>query len=377
MAAPSLVAELTCEKETFGGEKGAGTMNEVLWCGKRSFPIRRKPGGGSAAIAIDIPANLAPTSVRPETVTWSSGEPPKIFWSWQLQVTVDLPGVDLDRTYPIHVLPVQPGATAAAALAAAPKILEAPPQPPARDEKPRPALAAARRKETVLVSGSVDSQAESEREKLDSSAVWVLVAANLVPVAGAALWGWAVEDIVFLYWMENLVIGAFNIPRILLAEPDRSEALRRGIEVSGAALLAGKAAFAAFFLAHYGGFCLVHGEFLVSMFPAARHAGGLFAAVGEVLREKGMLLALLAIVASRGYSFLRNYIGRREYDGVDFKELMFRPYKRIFVTHLFIIAGGFLLEAMKLPAAALIVFIALKIGADAYYHRAEREALAR
>jgi len=55
---------------------------------------------------------------------------------------------------------------------------------------------------------------------------------------------------------------------------------------------------------------------------------------------------------------------------------MTRPYKRIFVTHLFIIVGGFVLQAMKLPVAALVVFIALKIGADAYFHRAEREALA-
>jgi hypothetical protein len=176
--------------------------------------------------------------------------------------------------------------------------------------------------------------------------------------------------------MENLVIGAFNILRVLVLQPDQSEAASRGLELGGGALLAGKAMFAAFFLVHYGGFCFVHGEFLVSMFPGTRHAGGLFAAVGAVLHEKGMVLAVLAIVASRGYSFVRNYLGRREFEGADLKEMMFRPYKRIFVTHIFIIAGGLMLQAMKLPVAALVVFIAIKIGADAYYHRAERAALA-
>src|SRR6185503_15125898 len=109
-------------------------------------------------------------------------------------------------------------------------------------------------------------------------------------------WGWHVEDIVFLYWIENLVIGAFNLPRILLAQPELGMAAARALELSAGTLLAGKAMFAAFFLVHYGVFCFAHGEFLLSMFPGVRHAGGLFAAVSAVLHEKGMMLAVFAIV---------------------------------------------------------------------------------
>lgn len=364
MRASTLVAELSCEKETFGGGDKGDTMTETIWCGKHAFPLRRKPGGGSAAIAIDIPANLEPTTARPEWVTWSSGQPPKIFWSWMLRVTVDLPGVDLDRSYPVTVLPLRPGAAPAAPAAAAamPKIQAAP--------------ATALRQEAVLSSVPVEVRAEEESREQESSAVWVLVAANLVAIAGAIFWGWAVQDIVFLYWIENLVIGAFNIPRILLAEPDQTENAKRGIEMTPGEKIAAKAMFAAFFLVHYGGFCLGHGEVLVSLFPGQQRGHGLFETIAAVLRERGMWLAVLAIVVSRGYSFMRNYVGRREYEGVSFPDLMTRPYKRIFVTHLFIIVGGFVLQAMKLPVAALVVFIALKIGADAYFHRAEREALA-
>ena len=47
-----------------------------------------------------------------------------------------------------------------------------------------------------------------------NSSLWVLVCANLLPVAGVALWGWKIGDVVFLYWAENLVIGVFNFLRM-------------------------------------------------------------------------------------------------------------------------------------------------------------------
>jgi len=52
MSAPTLVAQITCYKETFGGGDKGGSMTEPVWGAKKSFPLRRKPGGGSAAIAI-------------------------------------------------------------------------------------------------------------------------------------------------------------------------------------------------------------------------------------------------------------------------------------------------------------------------------------
>jgi len=205
------------------------------------------------------------------------------------------------------------------------------------------------------------------------SSFWVLVAANLVPIAGAVFWDWAVKDIVLLYWLENLVIGAFNVARILAAQPGKDENADAREQLYSAK---GKAALSGFFLLHYGGFWAVHGLFLFSMLPGARAAGsGTLEALAAVLREEGMLVALLAIVASHGYSFLRNYIGRREYKGVDVALFLMQPYKRVFVTHLFIIVGAFALAAHSLPAAALVIFIAVKIGADAYFHDAEHQRL--
>jgi len=320
-------------------------------------------------------------------VTWSSGEPAKIFYSWNLQVTVDVPGVDLDRNYIIRMLPLQPGAVPAAAPVSETRKeikQEIRKEPKVESLSPIQAATLAVAAPQVQARAPV-VQEQTKNESRDRSPLWVLVAANLVPIAGALFWGWAVADVVLLYWIENLVIGFFNLLRIMFAQPDQSEAAARGLEITGGALLAGKAAFASFFLVHYGAFCLAHGGVLLDLFVSGQRGGEFIETVDAVMnRGKGivfallhykeMALAVLAIVASHGYSFFRNYLGRREYDGVDFKELMFRPYKRIFVTHIFVLAGGFALQAMKLPAAALVVFIAIKIFADVYYHRAERDA---
>ena len=45
------------------------------------------------------------------------------------------------------------------------------------------------------------------------------------------------------------------------------------------------------------------------------------------------------------------------------------PYKRIFVMHLTVIFGGFIVLLLETPLAALLLLILLKIYADARAHR--------
>src|SRR5438128_1134261 len=47
----------------------------------------------------------------------------------------------------------------------------------------------------------------------------VLLLANALPIAGVLLLGWTVFPLVLLYWLENVVVGGFNVARLLLAQP--------------------------------------------------------------------------------------------------------------------------------------------------------------
>lgn len=97
----------------------------------------------------------------------------------------------------------------------------------------------------------------------------------------------------------------------------------------------------------------------------------------DMLREPGLLAAVAALVASHGYSFVRNYLGREEYRRVNLQRLMMRPYGRIVVVHLFVILGGLLVQGVKAQAPALVLFVVLKTAIDLGMHRRERSLLAR
>jgi len=252
---------------------------------------------------------------------------------WRLEVHAELPGVDLNRTFALRVSAT---ATPAPAPAPAPE-----PEPPAATFEPEASPVAAP----------------------------LLIAANLVPLAGVLLWGWRIGDVVILYWIENLVVGAFNVLRILSAAPG-------GSALSG---LAGKVFLAGFFTVHYGMFCYGHGVFLAMMFPVHGPDGaklGIDGVVLEMLREPGLLAAVAALVASHGYSFVRNYLGRGEYRNVDPGRLMGRPYARIVLVHLYVIVGGIVVQALKSPVAPLVLFVAMKTAIDYGMHRRERRVLA-
>lgn len=46
----------------------------------------------------------------------------------------------------------------------------------------------------------------------------LLVAANLIPLVGVLFFGWSLWTILVLYWVENGIVGFWNVPRILLAQ---------------------------------------------------------------------------------------------------------------------------------------------------------------
>jgi len=205
------------------------------------------------------------------------------------------------------------------------------------------------------------------------TSLWVLVAANLVPLAGVARWGWQVGDVVMLYWAENLVIGGFNVLRMAIAtgEADaEASPLPERYRNTPAGEFLGRLFIIGFFIVHYGLFCYVHGSFLAHLFPPAGIAADQepFVVLRAMMADGYTLAALAVIAASHGFSFLRNYIGMKEYRSAAIDHLMMSPYKRIVFTHVFILAGAFLLLAIGSPVAAMALFVALKTAFDAFAH---------
>jgi hypothetical protein len=179
---------------------------------------------------------------------------------------------------------------------------------------------------------------------------------------------WDVGSLVVLYWSENLVIGGYTILKMLLKTRGRKRFLTL------------------FFTLHYGGFCAIHGFFVLQLTRFAGENWGHAAAVTwpgplaiiqifvnlaqQVLAAapRDFLLACLALVVSHGVSFVLVYLGQQEYAHTTMKELMSAPYRRIAVLHIAIIAGGFLVVRLGSPLGLLVALVALKIGMDIMLH---------
>jgi chromate transport protein ChrA len=197
----------------------------------------------------------------------------------------------------------------------------------------------------------VPQAAVAEPLRWSSTSSLLLIAANLVPLVGAALWGWRLGEVMVLYWAESAVIGLFNLCKIAVI--DRWLALGTGL----------------FFLGHFSGFMAIHFLFLYTIFiegPQASTDGGDLAQVGQMFRA--LWPALLALVISHGYSFAVNFMGRQEYRGRSTGQQMKEPYGRIMFMHLVLIFGGGLVMLLGDPTPVLLAVIVLKIVFDLRAH---------
>jgi len=197
--------------------------------------------------------------------------------------------------------------------------------------------------------------------------VWVLIAANMIPAGGVLFLGWGVFDVLLLYWTENVVIGVFNVLRMLMVQP------------VNLALWLGKLFLVPFFVVHYGMFTAVHGFFLVALFqdetaaanlpgPTASMPDMLFEVLATVLDRPEALLVVGSLVLSHGYSFVANYLGRGENLKASLPQLMTQPYSRIVVMHVTIIGMGFLVILTGTRVVGVLLLVALKIGVDMWAH---------
>jgi hypothetical protein len=186
-----------------------------------------------------------------------------------------------------------------------------------------------------------------------------MIVTNLIPIYGVLFMGWQVFPVMFLFWIENVIIGVSNVLKMLLSSPGNF-----GQWVA-------KAFMIPFFCVHYGMFTLVHGIFILVFFGGYSQQGSLMPGFSDVFNLIGTLqigAAVLALILSHTVSFVSNYIGKGEYKTAGLAELMAQPYGRVIILHITIIFGGFLVMALGSPVVGLVLLIALKTFVDIKAH---------
>jgi hypothetical protein len=265
------------------------------------------------------------------------------------------------------------------------------------------------------------------RTAASRSAIALLIA-NAIPIVGVLFFGWSLLTILVLYWVENGIVGFWNVPKLALARGsaipretierrlaamdelaadssperriarDRLAAMVRLGRSSVPGL--GRVGLAIFFSVHYGIFWLVHGIFVFSLPEFGGGFGGGTAPCFDAVLPPGTELppgilpglepctrspfgevlwgsvapAAVALFVSHGASFLFNYLGRGEYLTTSPMRQMGAPYGRVVVLHLTIIFGAFVVAFLGSPHGALLVLVVLKTAFDLGLHLREHGA---
>ncbi|MGB0578939.1 MAG: DUF6498-containing protein [Limisphaerales bacterium] len=203
-----------------------------------------------------------------------------------------------------------------------------------------------------------------------------------LPVVGILWFGWSGTQILLLYWLENVVVGVFNLLRMILTKPvyeNRADYLaanpwilqhypisaedwQKAKEWRVAQYPSMKQFFVPFFLGHYSFFLLIHGFLLATLvgklpakqwwtFFSAQWTWEMWAVIGSM-------------VVSQGWRFWTEDLqGRRHTRTCPFLAMVY-PYRRLLILHVALFLGGFAIVSWSLPAALAILLILVKAGFD-------------
>ncbi len=177
-----------------------------------------------------------------------------------------------------------------------------------------------------------------------------LVISNTIPLIGVLFFGWSIGHIIILYWIENLILGFWNIPRILLAGEYENKFRNLPLAI--------------FFIVHYGIFCFVHGAFILFLisfsekqsFLNTNGQSNIIDTVSSFV-SLGLIIAIISMFLSIGWDLIKNYLLNGEHKKWKVSKAMAYPYGHIVVVHIAIFAGAFGAILLGAPLALLVALI--------------------
>lgn len=196
----------------------------------------------------------------------------------------------------------------------------------------------------------------------------ILLVSNLAILILALILDWSLLSIVITYWIENIIIGILNLPKIVMAKkqhpghrPDT---------------LWSKIATIFFFCFHYVVFCALHFFLIVLLFTME----DVYVPIGDKLTNTLAEIQIIGVVLlfiSHAVSFYLNYVKKKEYLNVSPFAQMLKPYIRILIVHGYILFGGYILLFFDNGMTIMLIFfVMIKMLIDLMSHQNEHKKAA-
>lgn len=175
-----------------------------------------------------------------------------------------------------------------------------------------------------------------------------LLASNITVIILAIVQRWDTSTVLWVYWMQSMIIGFFQFLRILSLKKFSTEDFK--INNQPALPTTQTKLFTAFFfIFHYGFFHFIYAIFLFNFFK------------NQALDFTYLSLGGLIFFINHTFSYFQNRIVD-EQKIQNIGQLMSAPYIRIVPMHIIIIFGAILGQS------TLIVFLLIKTTADLVMH---------
>ena len=176
-----------------------------------------------------------------------------------------------------------------------------------------------------------------------------LLISNVAVIVLSMIEKWDVATVLWVYWMQSVIIGFFQFVRIVSLKKFSTEKFT----VNNQPVLPTvqtKKTVAVFFAFHYGFFHFIYAILLFNFFKSS-----------ETVDFLNLLYGGLIFLLNHFFSFwYYKIIDKRQIQNIG--RLMFLPYIRIVPMHMIVIFGMFLGQS------ALLIFLALKTIADLFLH---------
>jgi hypothetical protein len=198
----------------------------------------------------------------------------------------------------------------------------------------------------------------------DGSAL-ALVLGNLVPLAGVLFFEWGLVLTMFVFWIDNVMVGLWTVPKVYLATNTKDES-------DEPATIVDRVWNTIFFFIFYGAFTAFHGVVVIGLFgtqptPHGRR-GPTEEELAQMLPAEALWVAVLTLFATRGVELYLDFLRPRAYETSSYKEAAGGAFGRMFLLHVVLIGGGALALYLRSPIAALVLLVVLKTLGDLIVH---------
>lgn len=196
-----------------------------------------------------------------------------------------------------------------------------------------------------------------------------LIIANIIPIIGVIYWNWDIFPVVYIYFLETIVICLFGFFKIILAQ---------GIDYTIEQGFISHILLSQFFPRLHSGSS--KGSVLISYFICIIfYIGLLFLLCLIVLTpsdfakswEPSYFIALISLLISHSISFWQNYIKNQEYVYAVPYTQMTQPFDRVMVMILVFSITAFTIYRIEVSVLTILSLIIVKIIFDIIYHYQE------